>query len=438
MLALINRLYSEWFIFFVLKSKEERRLAIASGLFGFGSCIAGVYSNLFNFTNGVLFTGGASTAFFLAKIAQRSRKLTDYVIEEYPKLTASIENSTPCQMLKDAGFEVVKSPVRHEGSFEFILRSFSVDAYLRAGGPVLEEASPSKRLQHRLEDHADSLEKLLRCKVVSSNLQKKKFINETKVTLLSDPIYKDHPLLIAKGSYYRSYLTNDWAGMQLVTCGSYPSVIDSGFSWFPTAKMETGEIEVVGIEDAPLGNHLGVSTIAITRDRKLVLWRQSRLAQHSPRLLAPTGSGSVDWKDYESLPKPRTLTELAKYAMERELTEESFGGERRIGREHIVDTRVLGYFRWLRRGGLPQCVGVTRMRIDAHELSPDIREVDHPEALTLLLHLPASNRLQLQDSVTKLLGHELLSLPLFVTLETLIKALDSKETELEDFLFGQL
>lgn len=431
----MNRLHGEKFIFFDLKSKDERRLVIISGLFGIGSCVAGVYANIFNLSNGALITGVVSTTIFFAKLVQRSRKLIDYEIDENPKLSDRIESSELSETLKKAGFEKLPTPVSHKGKCEYILRSMKVDAFLRAGGPVLEEITPSSKLQNRLEGHADILEKLLRCKIAESNSNKKQFINENKVTIFSDPI--NQTLRVTKGSYYRSYLTNDWTGLRLVTHGTRPFSIGDGLSWFPIEDKNT-KVELLGIENAPLGNHLGVSTVAITRDGKLTLWRQSPFSQHSPGLLAPTGSGSADWDDFEIKSKPITLGELAKYAMERELTEESFGGKQLIGREHISDTLVLGYFRWLRRGGLPECVGVTRLKIDEHELSPNEREVDGHEDYSSLLCQPASNREELQEAVTNLIGHEKLSLPLYVTLKALLEALASEEPGLENLLFGKL
>ena len=50
----------------------------------------------------------------------------------------------------------------------------------------------------------------------------------------------------------------------------------------------------------------------------------------------------------------------------------------RLLRDERIDCRLLGYFRWVRRGGKPEFVGLAKTAITAAYLLPDPTEVDEP------------------------------------------------------------
>jgi len=56
--------------------------------------------------------------------------------------------------------------------------------------------------------------------------------------------------------------------------------------------------------------------------------------------------------------------------MKRELWEENGGKELGIGIDHIGETKVLGYFRWLRRGGKLEFIGIPKLNLSLDQLIP--------------------------------------------------------------------
>jgi len=88
-------------------------------------------------------------------------------------------------------------------------------------------------------------------------------------------------------------------------------------------------------------------------------------AQSSASLWAPSGSGSVDLRDMRALKaRSQRLRDVIAAAMVRELVEESH-----VTARDIEWTEVLGYFRWLTKGGKPEYVGVTRLRLASEDFA---------------------------------------------------------------------
>jgi hypothetical protein len=113
------------------------------------------------------------------------------------------------------------------------------------------------------------------------------------------------------------------------------------------------------LSESRLANPVGVSTLGITADHRMVLIRQAARAQSSANLYAPAGSGSMDFQDrrYASKAGVRKWRDLVEHAMRRELAEECAIDLR----EGLDDTEVLGYFRWLNKGAKPEYVGITKL-----------------------------------------------------------------------------
>jgi hypothetical protein len=124
---------------------------------------------------------------------------------------------------------------------------------------------------------------------------------------------------------------------------------------------------------------MGGGAIAITSNGLLILSKQGRLTLAAAGLLAPTGSGSFDWRDQRS---DMDLHELLVAGIERELREEC-----KYDRADICETIILGYGRDMSRGGKPDFFAVSLVTkaptvdraeigfIDQHE-SFDIRSDD--------------------------------------------------------------
>ena len=122
-----------------------------------------------------------------------------------------------------------------------------------------------------------------------------------------------------------------------------------------------------------LANVVGVSIVALTKDGYLILTRQTSYNSVNADLLLSTGSGSLDLRDVKAcspknVPKrgedlKLNLGQLIEQGMLREMEEESG-----ISKTHCTDTQIVGYSRWLDRGGKPEFYGFTVLNLDYEEV----------------------------------------------------------------------
>lgn len=115
------------------------------------------------------------------------------------------------------------------------------------------------------------------------------------------------------------------------------------------------------LDSSKLDNSVGVSTLAITTDDHLVVTLQTTRSQASSGRLAPSGSGALEPRDY---PNSSLLQEFICRGAVRELHEETTISRTAIGRSVVV-----GYGRWLDRGGKPEFFCVTALTVSSHELA---------------------------------------------------------------------
>lgn len=108
---------------------------------------------------------------------------------------------------------------------------------------------------------------------------------------------------------------------------------------------------------------IGISTLAFTSDDLLVLAQQSENNSASGGLIAPSGSGSLEPDDLASAGDHPSLQQVLIRGMERELCEETG-----ISSNDVLETRIIGFGRWLERGAKPEFFGITRLRILARDL----------------------------------------------------------------------
>jgi hypothetical protein len=136
---------------------------------------------------------------------------------------------------------------------------------------------------------------------------------------------------------------------------------------------------VSDLNDSSCANIVGISTLAFTRDRKLVVVTQSGRSAQSAHQLAPSGSGSADPEDYVEDGRPvATLQRFVARAMRRELVEEC-GLDGPAAPD--VRTLVLGYARVLTRGGKPEFFGVSAIDVDFETLVISRRERTYVSAI---------------------------------------------------------
>ena len=333
---------------------------------------------------------------------------------------------------RDDGYVIIEA---RSGTNEKILISPDVNRMLRAADvEVVETLSPLETLNRKLAENGNVLEDVLRCKYRQSvrRVPARTFLNEDKTSLATDLTTQPFPINISRGSYYHSFLTNELVGYKLESVGPRPQILFHGSDHYPATPLESGALLLKSISESNMGNHIGISTLVHTSDGKIVVWRQSGGAQQSQNLLAPTGSGSCDWRDWTKTKRSkRTLNALISHAMEREFLEESNALSAAL-REANLETAVLGYFRWLRRGGKPEFVGITSVNAPVTKLAPNVREVDAPEFVRLTY--PAASIAQLTTSIAELMDSAQVSVPLWVTLTCLAEAIEEDPNRWARFL----
>jgi hypothetical protein len=175
--------------------------------------------------------------------------------------------------------------------------------------------------------------------------QKKSVIlfNGRKIRLASDLMFNDDGSLmsitIQQTRYFETMVTNDSLRVRLMSNKTHGEVFVGNTFCFP-------EHEIPTCEQSACANQVGASTIAVTSDEYLIVVEQGRRANISKSMLSPSGSGSADWKDVGEL---TDLQQLVKRFAARELAEECG-----LTSEDVAWLRIVGYGRFIRRGGLPQ------------------------------------------------------------------------------------
>lgn len=191
------------------------------------------------------------------------------------------------------------------------------------------------------------------------------FYNEKKFGISKEFEPGDKDILVHKTCYYDSYLTNIIPGKQLIYNRDDTSAVDT-ITELPYQVSTDNQIKTLErIGSKSRANEPGVTTICITSSGNIFLWRQTKMAQSNAGLISASGSGSSDWNDCTAFFEDADGFRKAIISgMERELWEESCG-DRRVSKEKFlseVDTRILGYFRWLKKAGKSEFVGLSRLK----------------------------------------------------------------------------
>lgn len=247
-----------------------------------------------------------------------------------------------------------------------------------------------------------------------------KLFNDDKKLCLSREIYINQDIKVHFGSFYDFYLTNLVCGKVLKDNNS-GQVINTAI---PYPIDDDNHLKT--IEDSGLSNDIGVSTLGFTEDNHLVIFKQNNAVISSCDLLVPSGSGSSDKKDYEEDSFLKTVIK----GMERELKEECC-----LKKEQASNfkTLLIGYFRWLEKGGKPEFIGITKMHgVEYSDIRPQAKEVCHRSEVSV------SKGTLINEITTLLSKKEKLSVPLEAALFMLKKYLERNDKiseEIYDFIF---
>jgi hypothetical protein len=163
----------------------------------------------------------------------------------------------------------------------------------------------------------------------------------------------------------------------LSTNGSFFRQIrnQSGVVVFDGQKLAISNGLLCNFDDWKLSNHIGVSTIAVTSDHRVVLQMQGVRSAEQPGKIVASGSGSLDWKDVTT--STTSLQELVAKGADRELREECG-----IAKGATSKTSVVGFYRDLQRGGKPEFLCVSSISLRFSELKRSRRERIYVGALS--------------------------------------------------------
>lgn len=141
--------------------------------------------------------------------------------------------------------------------------------------------------------------------------------------------------------------------------------------------------KLIALDDTErMSNQIGASTIAFSSDGKLLHVEQTRQNAQSMGLLAPSGSGSLDWEDMfhgrteKSSDLKTDLLSIVSTGAARELIEECglhiqhSKDDPYIGAEEVSEQylKVFGFSRMLHRGGKPEFYCVAVLPFDQFEV----------------------------------------------------------------------
>ncbi|HEY0393567.1 MAG TPA: hypothetical protein VGD01_03645 [Candidatus Elarobacter sp.] len=353
-------------------------------------------------------------------------------IDSEPDVEAILNDVRPSDAYAAAGFvRLAPTGMKENNVSEVAFMSPELNDALWHNARIAGAEDPGSltALEQRMRANASLLADVLRAKYAGLRSEQR-FFNEAKTCLGSDLTTAADRVTVFRGTYFHGFLTNELATKQISTREAHPAPrfrgsVDSGF-------LEPRSTRLAGIAASGASNHIGASVILLTGDRRIQFWRQSG-GEVAVGKAAATGSGSCDWEDWADLGAgERDLAEMARRAMLRELREES-GLMGRLLRQEDIQCRLLGYFRWVRRGGKPEFVGLARTAVASDQLWPDVTEVDAPTDRPHFID--ASNRDTLEAGIDRALARsDTLSLPLWTAL-TCLRARCADE-DCRQFLWG--
>ena len=418
-----------------LQRKKRRILNLEKGLLLVSVVVltVGIVANIgIGITNGA----GALALFTIGTVVWSSRKLRD--IERQLRQSADgrlvAENTVPVggrelpiaalepdETDRALGFEAL------DYSGERIFASQKINQALRyCVFRLVEDRRKRRQVEDYIERDKAFLVQIIHLKSKLSEAEDSEFFDDDKFCLARNLDIQKRKAYYHKGSYFDSFLTNELCSRRFES--SY--ALDRDFrDSFPALKSDDGRNVVATLSQSGMDDHVGISTLARTRDGFLVMWVQSGRAEQSRRLCVPSGSGSADYSDM----RLNTLNATIEYAMQREVTEETLLKGKGYAPENIGYTRLLGFFRWVRRGGKPEFTGFTRLLFSADDLWPDWTELETDKAAHFRVSCQTVD--QLPPALKRIAEWPHLSVPLAHIVRTLQHLLAVDPAYVTDFWF---
>lgn len=203
------------------------------------------------------------------------------------------------------------------------------------------------------------LVKFLNWEWIEMRRNKGAFFNEKKLCMAGELFEKakddaSYSVPICKGYYYNSFLTNNAYTITLY---------EDGFKIHAPLNIYNYHIQT--LDKSIMSDHIGVSTLAISCDNYIFILIHNNKTVVSSNKLQPSGSGSVDFRDWKH---DNDFKSIIRRAAERELVEET-----RLPKTCIKNTEITGFYRDLSRAGKPEFCCVTHMISSKNEIEELIR-----------------------------------------------------------------
>lgn len=248
--------------------------------------------------------------------------------------------------------------------------SNDIDRWLIAQPDVSFTIAPrhERRVLGNLRAHWHDFQDILALYAQDSLKNEQQLFNERKVALVGGLEPDAASVRVGCTSYFTSIVTNE-ASMRAITRQN--RVVNDLRVLYPYQSEETPLLQP--IEGSLMSDHIGVSLLARTSDGFIVEWMQGTKNQQNMGRIVPTASGSLDWHDIKRSRTTDLLT-LVRYGMAREFIEE--GSRKRFAwqlpSEDLVNAIfIIGFYRWLRRGGKPEFIGIAQLPLSRDDLMPN-------------------------------------------------------------------
>lgn len=349
-------------------------------------------SLVFPIVGGVLAIGSLWFAVHELQKYAHQRKNYEYFAVPHDSIPSEgseieINKLSPSQAESLMGFERIQPP----GTDEIAFSSLKLNTWL-SGQPSVQV------------DLKKSVEGIMASSTASKELQKERIsylrtlvlkgtINEKKYRIDSLPNPESKKIAIRKVGYFDAMVTNQCVNLRLRDRPQGTDLLGGEVAdlrtTFPLVKENDGGNILHCL--APYGsgpmlaNSVGISTLAVSADGFPVFFYQKiKNVEGGGRITA--FSGSADYDDIAAS-RSRDFLDIVKFSMVREAMEEGSLVKRRDAKKirsaAIEQTMVIGFFRWVRRGGKPEFLGLTRLNLTLNEI-----EADHKEVADLHGHKP--------------------------------------------------
>lgn len=274
-----------------------------------------------------------------------------------------------------------------------------------------------KRQKIMVKKDFENFRTILKCKLQESS--RIGFYNNCSLCLSDDIGFNESAIGLYKGDYYTSYLTN--------LSFSYRIRHDDGSLQFtPLYTKYNGKLPDIRCSD--MNNSIGVSTIAFSKDGYIFCLQQNTKADSSAGMLTPSGSGVSNWSDYEKGNFIRSILN----ATNRELFEECGGYfYKDIAKE--TKSKIIGFFRWLDKGGKPEFISVSVINKNISDIFPQPKE-QTLEIISEHIKNNITGRIEWDTLFTfldKIQQNSMCSFPLYMCIYTLRRYIQKDKEQFE-------